>query len=263
MEPVPAGDLERHQAHLPGPARHGQRAFDPAHVQDVDCAGAQRDGPADRDGVDQPAVEIVLAVHLHRREQPRHRAGGQYGGHDRPGGEPAGAGPLDAGRDAVEGQLEIGEVLPGRAPSSMRCSGSMECRWVPDRASRASRPQTLSLNAWRSSSPCHRSASRAAAPAGSAATSAPLIAPTEVPTTRSGRMPASDKARSMPTSCAPRIPPPPSTNAVCTRPASPSSPAPNPLRGRCRLPAVASSRVRDALRGPRGWFAVARGEQGL
>ena len=114
VEPVPAGDLERDQPHLPGPARHGQRAFDPPHLQDVDGAGAQGDGPADRNGIDQPAVEIVLAVHLHRREQPGHRAGGQYGGHDRPGGEPAGAGPLDAGRDALEGQLEIGELLPGQ-----------------------------------------------------------------------------------------------------------------------------------------------------
>jgi hypothetical protein len=38
----------------------------------------------------------------------------------------------------------------------------------------------------------------------------------EVPTTMSGRTPASDSARSMPTSCAPSSPPPPSTNAVVT-----------------------------------------------
>src|SRR5580693_1222084 len=65
-------------------------------------------------------------------------------------------------------------------------------------------------------SPRHRSASRSAAWSGSAATNAPLTAPMEVPTTMSGRTPASDSARSMPTSCAPSSPPPPSTNAVVT-----------------------------------------------
>jgi hypothetical protein len=83
-------------------------------MQDVDGADAQGDGPADRDGIDQPAVEVVLAIHLHGGEQPGHGAGGQHGGHDRPRAEPPGTGPLDAGRDAVEWQLEIGEVLPGQ-----------------------------------------------------------------------------------------------------------------------------------------------------
>jgi len=108
---------------------------------------------------------------------------------------------------------------PGSSRSSSRRSGSGECRWVPERSSRIARPHSVSLNASRRSSPRHFSPSRAAAPAGSAAMKAPLIAPTEVPTTRSGRMPASDSARSMPTSCAPSRPPPPSTNAVVMRPA--------------------------------------------
>ncbi len=85
---------------------------------------------------------------------------------------------------------------------------------MPDRTSRTARLQSFSLNASRSSSPCHIRASRMAAPSGSAATNAPLSAPMEVPTTRSGRMPASASARSMPTSWAPSRPPPPSTNAV-------------------------------------------------
>jgi hypothetical protein len=45
----------------------------------------------------------------------------------------------------------------------------------------------------------------------------PLMAPTDVPITMSGRTPALASAQSMPTSWAPRTPPPPSTNAVVTR----------------------------------------------
>src|SRR3954452_4165856 len=49
---------------------------------------------------------------------------------------------------------------------------------------------------------------------GSAATSAPLMAPTDVPTIRSGLIPLSKSARSIPTSAAPSTPPPPRTKAV-------------------------------------------------
>ena len=64
---------------------------------------------------------------------------------------------------------------------------------------------------------CHRSVSRSiTAGDGSRATIAPLRAPTEVPSTRSGVMPRSNRACSMPTSTAPSTPPPPSTNAVVT-----------------------------------------------
>src|SRR6478752_8937112 len=68
VEPVPPGDLERDQADLPGPARHGQRALYPAHVQHVDGGGAERYGPAGRDRVDQAAVEEMLAADLDRRK---------------------------------------------------------------------------------------------------------------------------------------------------------------------------------------------------
>ncbi len=104
--------------------------------------------------------------------------------------------------------------LAGSILSSMSLSGSIECRWVPERASRTARPNRFSLNASLTASLRHSSPSRFAEPAGSAATNAPLIAPIEVPTTRSGLIPASASARSMPTSLAPSKPPPPSTNAV-------------------------------------------------
>jgi len=115
------------------------------------------------------------------------------------------------------GSFRSAKSVPGSAPSSMRRSGSSECRCVPDRTSLTARPHSFSLNASRSSSPCHIQVSRAAAAGGSAAMNAPLMAPTEVPTTRSGWMPASVSALSMPTSCAPSNPPPPSTNAVVMR----------------------------------------------
>jgi hypothetical protein len=112
------------------------------------------------------------------------------------------------------GSLRSAKSEPGSAPASTRRSDSNECRCVPERTSRTARLQSFSLNARRSSSPCHIRLSRSAAPSGSAATSTPFSAPIEVPTTRSGLTPASASARSIPTSCAPSSPPPPRTNAV-------------------------------------------------
>src|ERR1022692_4027588 len=111
VESVPAGNLESDQADLPRAAGWRQRTLDPAGVQDVDTAGAKSDGTPDRDGIDEPAVEVMLAVDLDRRQQPRNGAGGQHSGHDRPAAEPARAGALDTGRDAVKGQLKVGEVV--------------------------------------------------------------------------------------------------------------------------------------------------------
>ena len=63
----------------------------------------------------------------------------------------------------------------------------------------------------------HRAVSRSmTAIVGSRATRAPLRAPTDVPSTRSGVISRSNRARSIPTSTAPSTPPPPSTNAVVT-----------------------------------------------
>jgi hypothetical protein len=112
VEPVPPGDLERDQPHLPRPGGDRQRALDPAHLQHVDGAGAERHGSPDRDRVNQAAVEIVGAVDLHRRQQPGHRTGGQDGRHHGPAAEPARARGLDAGRHAVERQFQVDEVAP-------------------------------------------------------------------------------------------------------------------------------------------------------
>src|SRR5688572_9410991 len=90
--------------------------------------------------------------------------------------------------------------------------------WVPvaiaRRTVRSGRsPYTSLLDA----TVCHSSVSRSiTARDGSRATIAPLSAPTDVPSTRSGVMPLSNRACSIPTSAAPRTPPPPSTNAVVT-----------------------------------------------
>src|ERR1039458_6220183 len=109
---MPAGDLEGDQAYLPGTPGHLQRTLDPAYVQDVDDAGPQGDGPADRDGMDEAAVEVVLTVDFNRWQEPRYGTRGQHRRHERPAAEPARARVFDAGRNAVEGQFEIGEIIP-------------------------------------------------------------------------------------------------------------------------------------------------------
>src|SRR6478672_5961536 len=88
--------------------------------------------------------------------------------------------------------------------------------WVPEvtarRTVRSGRsPYTSRLRAVAAHSSVSRSTT---ARSGCRATIAPLSAPTLVPRTRSGTMPRSRSARSMPTSTAPRTPPPPSTKAV-------------------------------------------------
>jgi hypothetical protein len=110
VEAVPPGDLERDQPYLPRPGGDRQRALDPAHLKYVDGAGTERDGPPDRDRVDETAVEIVGAVDLDRRKQPWHRARGHDGRHQRPAAEPARARGLDAGRHALERQFQVREV---------------------------------------------------------------------------------------------------------------------------------------------------------
>ncbi len=113
--------------------------------------------------------------------------------------------------------------LTGRASSSWR-RGSLGCRWVPERARVRTRPSSEPPNASAATPSRHTAASSGTASPGSrwAATNTPLSAPTEVPSTRSGRTPASARAWSMPTSWAPSTPPPPSTKATsCARPWSP------------------------------------------
>ena len=134
-----------------------------------------------------------------------------------------------------KGTLRSAKSSTGSVSASIFRSGSMACRWVPDRTSRTARPSTVSLNTTRRDSPCQSSLSRPAAPSGSAATNAPFTAPIDVPTTNSARTPASASARSIPTSCAPSSPPPPSTKAVVTLRRLSVSPdrKPSELTGRC------------------------------
>ena len=61
----------------------------------------------------------------------------------------------------MERQLQVGEVAPpGSVSASSLRSGSIACRWVPERTSRTARPNTVSLNTTPRDSPHHRSASR-------------------------------------------------------------------------------------------------------
>jgi hypothetical protein len=110
VEPVPAGDLERDQADLPRAPGDLERPLDPADVQHVDGRGAEHHSAPHRDGVHEPAVEVVLAVNSDRRQQAGDRAGGKHGRHQRPAAEPARCRRLDARRDAVERHGQLGEL---------------------------------------------------------------------------------------------------------------------------------------------------------
>jgi hypothetical protein len=125
-----------------------------------------------------------------------------------------------------KGRARSSMCSTGRASSSRR-SGSLGCRWVPERARVRTRPNSDPANASAATPSRHTAASSGTAAAGSAwaATNTPLSAPTEVPSTRSGRTPASARACSIPTSWAPRTPPPPSTKATsCPRRSSATCP---------------------------------------
>jgi hypothetical protein len=144
VEPVPPGDLERDQPYLPRPGGDRQRALDPAHLEHVDGGGAERDGPPDRDRIDETAVEIVGAVDLDRREQPGHRAGGHDGRHHRPAAEPARARGLDAGRHALERQFQVREVAARQrvAQNAPQRLERVQVRARPDQPDRPA-PQLL------------------------------------------------------------------------------------------------------------------------
>ena len=94
-------------------------------------------------------------------------------------------------------------------------SGAFDSRWVRYFATRAAWRTGLSRKTPSRTTASHTAASRSAPSGpGSAAMNAPLSAPMLVPSTRSGRMPCSASARSIPTSLEPSTPPPPRTYAV-------------------------------------------------
>jgi hypothetical protein len=70
---VPASDLKGHQGHLPRPLRRTQRLVDASDLQHEDPVGAQLDCMAQRNAVDQAAIQIVPAVDDRRRQYPWHR----------------------------------------------------------------------------------------------------------------------------------------------------------------------------------------------
>ena len=83
-------------------------------------------------------------------------------------------------------------------------SGAFDSRWVRYFATRAAWRTGLSRKTPSRTTASHTAASRSAPSGpGSAAMNAPLSAPMLVPSTRSGRMPCSASARSIPTSLEP------------------------------------------------------------
>ena len=134
MKAVPAGDLERDQADLPRAGRDRERALDPAHVQHVDAGRAQRDGPADRDGVNEAAVEVVL---------PSISTGGSRPGTAQDAMTAGMSGPLLNQRAVAlsmlaatqwNGSARSVNSRAGSVSASSLCSGSIARRWVPERS---------------------------------------------------------------------------------------------------------------------------------
>ena len=80
---------------------------DPADLQHEDPVRARLDRAGDRDGVDDPAVEVVLAVHHRGAQQARHRGAGDHRVHHPAGREPVLRGPLDARGHALEGHRQV------------------------------------------------------------------------------------------------------------------------------------------------------------
>ena len=205
-EAVPARDLERHQRDLPRPARRLERAVEAADVHDEDAVGAERDGAVDRDGVDDAAVDVVLAADLDRRQDARHRRAGEHGVDQRAVDEPVLGRALDRRRDALEAHRQVldqrdrqrlGERRPQRVVAVQVRAGAGERGQAVRRASRRRRRER-SMSDQVCCRRCDHRDRRLARHA------APLIAPPRScrPPGRAS-MPRSSSARSIPTSLAP------------------------------------------------------------
>ena len=188
-------------------------------LEHVDHVGAERDRAAERDRVDDAAVEEVLVADLGRRQQARARRRWPRSRARSGRREPVLGGPLDAGRAHLErdGQVLEGHVAELLGQPAAHRRGGVDVRaggdGPPDRAQRTVAEH---LAARRDGLPQVGEPLDRRRGDGSRATMAPFRAPTDVPSTRSGVMPRSNRACSMPTSTAPSTPPPPSTNAVVT-----------------------------------------------
>jgi hypothetical protein len=80
-------------------------------VEHEDLLGAEGDGAIERDAVDDPAVDEVLAVDPNRGEDPRNGARREDGLDERAAAEPVLGAALDARRDALERHAEVLEPL--------------------------------------------------------------------------------------------------------------------------------------------------------
>src|SRR5680860_153609 len=135
-EAVPAGDLEGDPRHLPRLPWRLEGPVDPAHLQHEDPVRAHLNGPAHRDGVHDPAVEVVLAVHAGRRQQAGYGRTRHHGWYDRALREPVLGGPFDAGGAALElnGELGEGQVAEVLFEAVTQWLGRVQVRPRPDGA---------------------------------------------------------------------------------------------------------------------------------
>ena len=109
-------EFERDQGHLVGTSRWRERLFDAPDLQHVDRRGAQLDRSLHRDRVHDAAVHVVQVPDAYRRQQSRHRRGGQNRVDDRSVVEPLGTCGLDAGCDALEADRQVLD------PSVVQCT---------------------------------------------------------------------------------------------------------------------------------------------
>ena len=198
-----------------------------ARRQHVDPRHAGRDRVRDRRVVDDAAVHERLPVDLDRREHARNR-GTRHDRVDRVPRVSATSRPevtsvatthngigASSSRSKRTLRATIDRSLSGGTRDSRRPRKPSSPR--SGRKGKTSRVRSDAQTAARSSS-----RARSASPA----TQAALSAPADAPNTRSGRMPRSARACSIPTWIAPWLAPPESTNAVVTDHLTATLPAP-------------------------------------
>ena len=105
------GDEERRERGLGRAARRLGVVVQRAAEQDVDAVASSGQGPADRDVVDDAAVDQHVAVDRHRREHGRDGGGGEDGLDGGAAGDPALAPVGERGRHDLDGDHRVLEVL--------------------------------------------------------------------------------------------------------------------------------------------------------
>ena len=193
-----AGRSRTPPAPPPRAASGPQRPVDPADLEHVDHVRAELHGTADRDRVHDAAVDVVLVADGAGGSKPGTAALATTASTSGPG-EPVLGGPLDAGGAHLEPDRQVLEGRVAELLESRRRIGDGGVQVGAGRiaAGPCARPSRRTPPCRRPSTPQTVSRSMTAGD-GSRATIAPLSAPTEVPSTRSGRMPRSNSARSMP-----------------------------------------------------------------